>query len=46
MKWGTEFKVGVFALVALTTLGYMFFVISTPEPVQTNCECKCEEETK
>lgn len=25
---GTEFKVGVFALVALATLGYMFFVLS------------------
>jgi len=25
---GTEFKVGIFALVALATLGYMFFVLS------------------
>jgi phospholipid/cholesterol/gamma-HCH transport system substrate-binding protein len=25
---GTEFKVGVFAIVALATLGYMFFVLS------------------
>lgn len=30
---GTEFKVGLFALVALVTLGYMFFVLS-PEVFQ------------
>jgi len=27
-SFGTEFKVGLFALVALATLGYMFFVLS------------------
>jgi phospholipid/cholesterol/gamma-HCH transport system substrate-binding protein len=27
-SFGTEFKVGLFALVAISTLGYMFFVLS------------------
>ena len=31
---GTEFKVGLFAIVALSTLGYMFFVLS-PDTFET-----------